>query len=86
MQTSIRHLKDHLSEYIHLVQKGTEVIVTSHNKPIARLLPITESADQKTSRKKLREDLVLLHQQLKNSRIKEPLSKAIIKNRERERY
>ena len=46
MQVSIRELKNHLSAYLHRVQKGEPIIVTSHHVPLARLLPIPQSADQ----------------------------------------
>ncbi len=46
MQVSVRELKNHLSAYLHKVQKGEPIIVTSHQVPLARLLPIPQSTDQ----------------------------------------
>lgn len=46
MQVSIRDLKNHLSEYLRRVKKGERIIVTSHNIPLARLLPIPQSEDE----------------------------------------
>ncbi len=37
MQASVRDFKDNLSKYLRLVNDGQEVIITSHNKPVARL-------------------------------------------------
>lgn len=37
METSVRELKAHLSEYLRHVATGEEVVVTSHGKPVARL-------------------------------------------------
>jgi prevent-host-death family protein len=34
-------LKSKLSQYLAAVKKGTEIIVTSHQHPIARLAPVT---------------------------------------------
>ncbi len=43
MQASIRELKDHLSEYLHQVQGGAEILITSHNKPLAKIVPVSFS-------------------------------------------
>jgi prevent-host-death family protein len=45
MQVSIRELKNHLSKYLHLVQEGEDVIVTSHRKPVVSLTAMTLSQD-----------------------------------------
>jgi prevent-host-death family protein len=34
--------KTHLSELIARAERGEEVIITRHNKPVAKLVPITE--------------------------------------------
>lgn len=39
MKVSVRELKTHLSEYLHDLAHGGEIIVTSRGKPVARLLP-----------------------------------------------
>ena len=36
MQVAIRELKNHFSKYLKKVQTGTEIIITTHGKPIAR--------------------------------------------------
>ena len=33
--------KTHLSEYVARAEKGEEVIITRHNKPVARIVPIS---------------------------------------------
>lgn len=35
MQVSVRQLKNHLSQYIHQVQTGTTILITSHQTPVA---------------------------------------------------
>ncbi|HYE33993.1 type II toxin-antitoxin system prevent-host-death family antitoxin [Methylocaldum sp.] len=45
MNVSIRELKVHLSRYLQLMRSGETVVVTSRNKPIAKLEPITESPE-----------------------------------------
>lgn len=38
---SIKDLKDHLSAYLKKVQLGEEMVVTSHDTPVAKIIPIT---------------------------------------------
>jgi prevent-host-death family protein len=38
MEVSVRELKDHLSEYLRQAQTGTQIVITSHGKPISRLV------------------------------------------------
>ena len=40
MKVSVRELKDRLSEHLRAVQGGQAIVVTSHNKPVARLSPV----------------------------------------------
>lgn len=35
---SVRELRDHLSEYLRAVETGATVLVTSHNRPVARIV------------------------------------------------
>lgn len=46
MQVSVRELKNHLSQYLREVKMGEQVIVTSHDIPIARLTPIPQSKNE----------------------------------------
>ena len=36
---SVAALKNQLSAYLHAVQEGEEVCITSHSRPVARLVP-----------------------------------------------
>ena len=36
---NVAELKQNLSRYLRLVEQGDEVLVTSHHRPIARLVP-----------------------------------------------
>ena len=40
MKVSVRELKDRLSEHLRAVQGGQSIVVTSHDKPVARLSPV----------------------------------------------
>ncbi len=37
MEVSVRELKAHLSHYLRAVQGGEPVVITSHDRPVARL-------------------------------------------------
>jgi len=50
METSVRELKAHLSEYLRHVAAGEEVVVTSHGKPVARLTAVLPRALTETER------------------------------------
>lgn len=39
MNISVRQLKSHLSEYLRKAAAGEEVVVTSHGREVARLMP-----------------------------------------------
>ena len=39
MEVSVRELKARLSEYLRRLKAGDEITVTSHGKPVGRLLP-----------------------------------------------
>jgi prevent-host-death family protein len=36
----IRDAKIHLSRYLKLVQKGAEVVITDHGRPVGKIVPI----------------------------------------------
>ena len=39
----IAELKDHLSQHLRAVERGTEVVVTDRSRPIARIVPIDDA-------------------------------------------
>jgi prevent-host-death family protein len=38
---SVSELKSHLSEYLSRVKAGSEILITDHGKPVARLVPLS---------------------------------------------
>ncbi len=44
--------KTHLSELIARAERGEEVIITRHNKPVAKLVPVTEQPALDLSRRR----------------------------------
>jgi prevent-host-death family protein len=45
--------KTHLSELIARAERGEEVVITRHNKPVAKLVPITTEISPELYRKRL---------------------------------
>lgn len=45
VEVGIRELRLNLSRYVARVREGTEVIVTDHGEPVARLGPLEEEED-----------------------------------------
>jgi prevent-host-death family protein len=43
--------KTHLSELIGRVERGEEVVITRHNKPVARIVPIAAAAPDAGARR-----------------------------------
>lgn len=44
MKVSVRELKDRLSQHLRAVKGGRSIVVTSHNKPVARLSPVPDES------------------------------------------
>ena len=43
----IRELKTHLSKYIRQVKSGDTVIITDHEKPVGRIVPVEKTLEEK---------------------------------------
>ena len=41
-KTGIKQMRQHLTDYLDKVEQGQEVIITRHNKPIAKLVPVVK--------------------------------------------
>jgi len=48
MQVSVHNLKNNLSKYLHRVEEGEVIIVTSHRTPFAKITAITSLHDPKS--------------------------------------
>ena len=48
METNVRELKAHLSEFLHRAALGEEVLVTLRGRPLVRLVPLTSAATPET--------------------------------------
>ena len=74
IKTGIKETRKRLSEYISMVQKGEEIIITKRDEPVAKLVPV--------GKKSLRD--LKSHKELRNA-IKpkgKPLSQIVIESRE----
>lgn len=85
MRASITELKDHLSAYVQKVKRGEEIIITSHNKPLAKIVPLSEEPENILSREEFLNDLDELHQKLGKLKLKKSMSKTVIEMRKKER-
>ncbi|RMG93237.1 MAG: type II toxin-antitoxin system Phd/YefM family antitoxin [Candidatus Dadabacteria bacterium] len=87
MQASVRTVKNRFSEFLRRAQQGEEIIVTSHNRPVAKLVPL---GPEDTQRIPSREDLILelaaLRDSLAGALTGEPLSRTVIDLRKKERF
>ena len=55
LEVNITELRSHLPEYLATAQKGSEILVTSHGKVIAKIIPPTDTKQEAISQlKKLR--------------------------------
>lgn len=86
MRSSIRDLKNHLSELLHRAEQGEEIVITSHSRPVAKLVPVTPAEAGAESRTAYITELASLHQQLQNTLKGEPLSKLLMRERRKARY
>ncbi len=44
MRVGVAHLKAHLSEHLRRVRDGETIVVTDRDRPVAKLVPVEESA------------------------------------------
>jgi len=87
MQTSIRDLKNHLSQYLRRAQRGEEIVVTSHNRPVAKLIPASsEEAGTQLSRHAWLQELDKLREDLAMAANGKPMSRLVVEVRDEERY
>jgi len=87
MQTSIRDLKNHLSQYLRRAQRGEEIVVTSHNRPVAKLIPASsEEAGTQLSRHAWLQELDKLREDLAMAANGKPMSQLVVEMRDEERY
>ncbi len=59
----IRDAKMHLSKYIKMVQRGTEVIITDRGRPVGKIVPIQKKDLTLEERIKVLEDQGLIEKQ-----------------------
>ena len=59
----IRDAKMHLSKYIKMVQKGTEVIITDRGRPVGKIVPVQNEDLTLEERIKVLEDQGLIEKQ-----------------------
>lgn len=55
MEVSVRELKAWFSEYLRRVQHGEEVVIARHGRPVGRLVPPVDVADEEVEAMFVRE-------------------------------
>jgi len=50
MEVSIREFKSHFSQYLRQAQAGRPLTITSHRKPVARVVGVPTESDEATAR------------------------------------
>jgi len=87
VHASIRAVKDRFSEFVRLARRGEEIIVTSHDKPVAKLVPVSpQDIERTTSRQALLDELEELRGSLAGRCSGLPLSQTVIDLRKGARY
>jgi len=85
MQVSVKELRDHLSLYLHKVENGEEIIITSHRKPVAQISPIDESCREVISREQFVSEIHQMHNKLKGIKLKKSMRDTVLESRKQER-
>ncbi|MFU8858240.1 MAG: type II toxin-antitoxin system Phd/YefM family antitoxin [Deferrisomatales bacterium] len=87
MPASIRTVNDHFSQLLRRARLGEEIVVTSHGKPVAKLVPVSpEDIGQVPSRRRLLEELENLRDSLHGRCSGLPLSESVTNRRKESRY
>jgi len=47
LTVGVRNLKSRLSAYLRKVKKGQTIVITEHNQPVGRILPIEQTLEQR---------------------------------------
>ena len=71
-RVGIRDAKMHLSKYLKMVQKGTEVIITDRGRPVGKIVPIQTKDLPIEDRIKRMEDQGLIEKKTGESRKRIP--------------
>jgi len=85
MHASVKNLRDHLSDYLRHVKDGEEIIITSHMKAVAKIIPITEDAVTGFTRVELLNDVARLHRKIQGVKLKSTMRETVTKARKQER-
>ncbi|GEM_PF-1036285 len=86
MQASIKDLKNNLSAYLKMVINGEELIITSHDHPVAKIVPLSEETHKFEDLHSLfLADIHNLHQKLGKIKLKKSMRETVLQRRKSER-
>ncbi len=76
-KVKVNEVREHLAKYLSDAEKGEEIIITKHSRPIARLVPLEAPTSGFPDLTKHRNSVKIKNQ---------PLSETVIEQRSHERY
>ena len=76
-KVKVNEFREHLAKYLSDAERGEEIIITKHSRPVARLVPLKPATSKFPDLSKHRHSM-----SLKNK----PLFETIIEQRDQERY
>lgn len=86
MQASIKNLKNNLSSYLSRVKEGEEIIITSHNHAIAKIIPLMNAKNEAiTDQAIFFEEIKALHDKLRKIKLKKSMRDTVLAKRKDER-
>jgi len=76
-KVQVNKVREKLAKYLSEAERGEEIIITKHSKPIARLMPVESKKSESPDLKEFREKI---------KRKGKPMSEEIREMRKEERY
>jgi prevent-host-death family protein len=86
VQASIKNLKNNLSSYLGRVKEGEEIIITSHNHAIAKIIPLLNARNEVLADQAVFfEEIKSLHDKLRKVKLKKSMRDTVLARRKDER-
>lgn len=76
-KVQVNEVREHLAKYLAEAEMGEEILITKHNRPVARLMPVRREKSEFPDLGELRNKLKVRGK---------PVSRGIIDSRKNERY
>lgn len=76
-KVQVNEVREHLAKYLAEAEMGEEIVITKHNRPVARLMPVRRKKSNFPDLREHRSKLIVRGK---------PVSRDIIDSRKDERY